>query len=176
MIGNVICAQGQVIVWLLMMFLAYAYMIAVRLHFTYSMMVMMKSPLVAAPHNDHCPGVEINVGINSTIDEKRMDWSLEEQSITMSAYFIGMLFTVFPGGVYANRGYEREIMGLCMFVSAVSVIFCPIAAVQLHSWIAVFVLRFFVGLVIIKRTYKYQSFVVILIRPFYFLITIRNYI
>lgn len=130
-----------------MMFVAYAFLLTVRLHFTYSMMVMMAEPLVAAPADlEPCPEAVINVGRNSTTTvARRLHWTARQQAAAMGAYFFGTLVAAFPGGVYANRDHELSIMCWCVTVTAVTLSLVPIAAHQFDSWLAVTFLRFLQG-------------------------------
>ncbi|XP_060836111.1 sialin-like [Rhopalosiphum padi] len=133
--------------WLTMVFLAYSFLLTVRLHFTYSMMVMMNVPLVAASvDRPLCPGAVLDVGANSTTAvARRLDWTIRQQAATMGAYFFGTLVSTLPGGVYSSRGYERSIMLWCVAVTAATMALVPVAFVQYESWAAVTFLRFLQG-------------------------------
>ncbi|XP_025197060.1 sialin-like [Melanaphis sacchari] len=133
--------------WLTMTFLAYSFLLTVRLHFTYSMMVVMTEPLVAAPvDRPLCPGAALNVGANSTTAVAgRLDWTIRQQAATMGAYFFGTLVSTLPGGVYSSRGYERSIMMWCVAVTAATVALVPVAFAHRESWMAVTLLRFLQG-------------------------------
>ncbi|XP_022182350.1 putative inorganic phosphate cotransporter [Myzus persicae] len=133
--------------WLTMMFLAYSFLLTVRVHFTYSMMVMMILPLVPeATDRPLCPGAILNVGANSTtVVARRLDWTIREQAFTMGAYFLGTLVSTLPGGVYSSRGYERSIMLWSMGITASTLALVPVAFVQFNSWVAVTFLRFLQG-------------------------------
>ncbi|XP_015372959.1 PREDICTED: sialin-like [Diuraphis noxia] len=133
--------------WLTMMFLAYSFLLTVRVHFNYSMMVMMIVPLVAVlADRPPCPGAMLDVGVNSTIVvAKRMDWTIREQAVTMGAYFFGTLVSTLPGGVYSSRGYERSIMLWCVATTSATLALVPVAFVQYDSWLAVTFLRFLQG-------------------------------
>ncbi|KAE9523333.1 hypothetical protein AGLY_016281, partial [Aphis glycines] len=133
--------------WLGMVFLAYSFLLTVRLHFTYAMMVMMNVPLVAATvDRPLCPDAVLDVGVNSTIPVAgRLDWTIRQQTATMGAYFFGTLVSTFPGGVYSSRGYERSIMMWCVAVTAATMALVPVAFVQYESWLAVTFLRFLQG-------------------------------
>lgn len=133
--------------WLTMMFLAYSFQLTVRIHFNYSMMVMMNMPLVPVPADrPPCPGAVLDVGANSTIVvARRLDWTIREQAVTMGAYFFGTLVSTLPGGVYSSRGYERSIMLWCVTITAATLALVPVAFVQYDSWVAVTLLRFLQG-------------------------------
>lgn len=133
--------------WLAMMFLAYSFLLTVRVHFTYSMMVMMNEPLAARPADlQLCPGAVLNVGRNSTVVvARRLDWTILEQAATMGAYFFGTLVSTLPGGMYSSHGYERSIMMWCMAITATTMALVPVAFVQYQSWVAVTFLRFLQG-------------------------------
>ncbi|XP_008186621.1 sialin-like isoform X2 [Acyrthosiphon pisum] len=133
--------------WLTMVFLAYSFLLTVRVHFMYSMMVMMNVPLVARTADlQPCPGAVLNVGRNSTIVvARRLDWTIREQAATMGAYFFGTLVSTLPGGMYSNHGYERSIMMWCVAITAATLALVPIAFVQYESWVAVTFLRFLQG-------------------------------
>ncbi|KAL4131201.1 hypothetical protein QTP88_008543 [Uroleucon formosanum] len=133
--------------WLTMVFLAYSFLLTVRVHFTYSMMVMMNVPLVpGAADLPPCPGASLNVGANSTIVvARRLGWTIREQAATMGAYFFGTLVSTLPGGVYSSHGYERSIMMWCMAITAATLVLVPVAFVQYESWVAVTFLRFLQG-------------------------------
>lgn len=133
--------------WLTMVFLAYSFLLTVRVHFTYSMMVMMNVPLVPVTADlPPCPGAVLNVGANSTIAvARRLDWTIREQAATMGAYFFGTLVSTLPGGVYSSHGYERSIMLWCMAITAATLALVPVAFVQYESWVAVTCLRFLQG-------------------------------
>lgn len=133
--------------WLTMVFVAYAFLLAVRLHFTYSMMVMMAEPLMAEPTDQEpCPDAVVTVGQNSTtVVAKRLYWTPRQQTAAMGAYFAGMLVSAFPGGVYSNRGHERSIMLWCVIVTATTLVLVPVALHQLGSWLTVTFLRFVQG-------------------------------
>lgn len=130
-----------------MVFTAYAYLLAVRLHFTYSMMVMMSEPLVAGQADQEpCPDAVVNVGQNSTTAvTRRLYWTPRQQAVAMGSYFVGMLVTAFPGGVYSNRGHERSILLCCVTVTAVTLVLVPLATSRYDSWLAVTLLRFAQG-------------------------------
>lgn len=133
--------------WLTMVFLAYSFLLTVRVHFTYSMLVMMNVPLVPGPADlPPCPGALLNVGANSTIVvARRLDWTIREQAVTMGAYFFGTLVSTLPGGVYSSHGYERSIMMWCVAITAATLVLVPVAFVQYESWVAVTFLRFLQG-------------------------------
>lgn len=130
-----------------MMFTAYVIMMIVQMLFTYSLMVIMAEPLVAMPdQGERCPNIKIPVGNHSTIPVKRrLHWTRQQQATAVGAYPFGVLLTVFPGGVYANRGHERCIMLACMAVMVVAVGLFPFAFNQYDSWIAATFLRFLQG-------------------------------
>lgn len=139
--------RGVACCWLTMMFAAYTFMLAVRLHFTYSMMATMAVPLVAGPADrPPCPDAVLNVGENSTTAvARRLRWTPRQQAAAMGAYFFGTLASAFPGGVYSNRGHERPIMLCCVTVTAVTLALVPVAAYRYDSWPTVTLLRFVQG-------------------------------
>uniref|UniRef100_A0A2S2QYI8 Major facilitator superfamily (MFS) profile domain-containing protein n=1 Tax=Sipha flava TaxID=143950 RepID=A0A2S2QYI8_9HEMI len=130
-----------------MVFVAYAFLLTTRLHFTYSMMVMMVEPLVAGPADrEPCPDAEVQVSQNSTVGvAKRLNWTPRQQAAAMGAYFIGTLVSAFPVGVYSSMGHERSILLWCVAVTAVTAALVPVAAIQYDSWITVTFLRFLQG-------------------------------
>lgn len=133
-----------------MVFVAYAYLLAVRSHFTYSMMAVMAMPLVHDSLADRppCPDTVPDLTQNSTgygVGDRRLNWTVRQQAAVMGAYFIGMLLSTFPGGVYANRNHERSILLCCVAATAGTVALMPVASVRHDSWLTAMVLRFIQG-------------------------------
>lgn len=124
--------------WLAMMFLGYAFMYAVRLHFVYAVAAARRRAAVDAATTD---GTRAD-------GAPRPDWTTRQQTAVAGAYFIGALVSAFPGGVYANRGHERSVMLCCVAVTAVAASLVPVASGRHGGWAAVATIRFVQGYVI----------------------------
>lgn len=73
----------------------------------------------------------------------RYNWSAEEQSSLLGAYFWGYLITQIPGGILSEWFGARHVIGLSTGFSAIATLLTP-ASAQLSFW-AVFLMRMLTG-------------------------------
>lgn len=74
----------------------------------------------------------------------RYDWSADQQSLLLGAYFWGYILTQIPGGILSDWLGGRVIIGLALGLSGIATAFIPFSA-KIFSFGAVFVMRFLIG-------------------------------
>lgn len=80
---------------------------------------------------------------SSSVKPGQFEWTENERSILLGAFFYGYVITQLPAGFLSERYGAKWIFGVAMFVTALLSLLIPLAA-RIH-WLALFGARFLQG-------------------------------
>ncbi|EDW03180.1 GH11095 [Drosophila grimshawi] len=86
---------------------------------------------------DVCPPEEADGGreVGTLINNLGIyEWSEQMQGYVLGSFYIGYLITHMPGGIVADKYGAKWVLAICMGVSTLCTIFCPLAIEYGEQW------------------------------------------
>ncbi|KAH8393069.1 hypothetical protein KR215_004624, partial [Drosophila sulfurigaster] len=82
---------------------------------------------------DVCPADD---DVSTTPSDHRGEyrWSEQMQGIILSCFYIGYIITHMPGGILSDKFGAKWVLLLCMLISALCTMLCPLAIIYFEEW------------------------------------------